>query len=309
MTISRLTKVSLRELWKHEAHGFTQWLSENLDLLGETLDFEITLVEREAAAGPFSADILAEDQDGNYVVIENQLEQTNHDHLGKLITYLSNLDAKTAIWVTSDPRPEHERAIHWLNETLPADTAFYLVKVEAYQIENSDPAPLFSIVAGPTPESKQVGMQKKDLAERHVLRLEFWKQLLEQAKTETPSFANRSPSKDNWISTSAGKSGFSYSYVIRMDDAQVDLYIDRGDGETNKRLFEMLYARKDQIEEAFGKPLDWQKLEEKRGCRIRYVIEGSGLQEKDRWADLQGRMIEALVKLQKALQPEISKVS
>lgn len=142
MTISRLQKVPLRELWRHEAHGFTHWLAENLDFLGEALGFEITLVEREATAGPFSADILAEDTDGNYVIIENQLEQTDHDHLGKLITYLSNLEAKKAIWITSAPRPEHEKAIHWLNETLPADTAFYLLKLEAYRIDDSSPAPL-----------------------------------------------------------------------------------------------------------------------------------------------------------------------
>jgi hypothetical protein len=309
MVISRLTKVPLRELWRHEAHSFTHWMSENLDFLSETLGFQLTLVEREAAAGAFSADIRAEDPQGNYVIIENQLEKTDHDHLGKLITYMSNLEAKTAIWITSDPRPEHETAVHWLNETLPADTSFYLIKIEAYKIDGSDPAPLLTVVAGPSLESKQVGMQKKELAERHVLRLEFWKQLIEQAKTKTPSFANRSPSKDNWISASAGKSGFNYAYVIRMDDAQVELYIDRGEGETNKQLFDKLFARKEQIELVFEKSLDWQKLEEKRACRIRYVIEGSGLQDKDRWADLQGQMIEAMIKLQNALQSEISKVS
>ncbi len=133
MTISRLTKVPLRELWKHEAHNFTGWLAENLDFLSDTLGFKLTLDQKEIAAGTFSADIRAEDSQGNYVIIENQLEKTDHDHLGKLITYMSNLEAKTAIWMTSEPRPEHETAVHWLNETLPADTAFYLIKVEAFR--------------------------------------------------------------------------------------------------------------------------------------------------------------------------------
>jgi len=309
MVISRLTKVPLRELWKHEAHSFTHWMSENLDFLSETLGFQLTLVEREAAVGAFSADIRAEDPQGNYVIIENQLEKTDHDHLGKLITYMSNLEAKTAIWITSDPRPEHETAVHWLNETLPADTSFYLIKIEAYKIDNSDPAPLLTVVAGPSLESKQVGEQKKQLAERHVLRLEFWKQLIEHAKIKTPNFANRTPSTDNWISGSAGKSGFTYAYVIRMDDAQVELYLDRGEGGVNKQLFDKLYARREQIESVFGKPLDWQKLEEKRACRIRYIIEGSGLQEESKWADLQDKMIEAMLKLQNAFQPELSKIS
>ena len=105
--------------------------------ISEAIDMELTLVEREASAGPFSADILAEDNQGHPVIIENQLEQTDHDHLGKLITYMSNLEAKTAIWITRSPRPEHEKAVHWLNETLPADTAFYLLKIEAYKIGDS----------------------------------------------------------------------------------------------------------------------------------------------------------------------------
>lgn len=241
MNISRLQKVPLRELWKHEAHGFTHWLADNLDLLSEKIGFSLTFVKREASAGPFSADLLGEDPDGNSVIIENQLEQTNHDHLGKIITYLSNLDAKTAIWITSEPRPEHEKAIHWLNEMLPVDTAFFLIKLEAYQIDGSSPAPMFTIVAGPSVTSKQIGDQKKELAERHVIRLEFWKQLLEETKTRTPIFANRSPTKDNWITVGAGKSGFSYGYVIRMDDAQIELYIDRGNAEINKNIFEEFF--------------------------------------------------------------------
>lgn len=308
MTISRLQKVPLRELWKHEAHGFTHWLAENLDFLGEALGFEITLVEREATAGPFSADILAEDTDGNYVIIENQLEPTDHDHLGKLITYLSNLEAKKAIWITSAPRPEHEKAIHWLNETLPADTAFYLVKLEAYRIDNSSPAPLLTVVAGPSPESKQVGIQKKELAERHLLRMEFWKQLLEKARTRTPIFANRNPTDNNWISASSGKNGFTYSYVVRMEDAQVELYIDRGDVNQNKHLFEKLLEQKQQIESAFGKPLEWQRLDDRRACRVRYLITRYGLKDKDHWADLQELLISEMVNLYNAMQPEITRL-
>ena len=185
MQIGRLEQVPLRELWANEALDFTTWLAENLDFLGETVAMDLSLVEREASAGAFSADILAEDSGGNPVIIENQLERTDHDHLGKLITYLSNLDAKTAVWITSDPRPEHETAVHWLNEVLPADTAIYLVKIEAYRIGDSRPAPSLSIVAGPSLEAKEIGEQKKELAERHILRLEFWEQLLQKASERT----------------------------------------------------------------------------------------------------------------------------
>lgn len=309
MKISRLEKVPLRELWRHEARGFTHWLADNLDLLGEKVGFHLTFVKREASVGPFSADILAEDSSGNPVIIENQLEHTNHDHLGKVITYLSNLDAKTAIWITSDPRPEHEKAIHWLNEMLPADTAFFLIKVEAYQIDGSAPAPMFTIVAGPSPASKQIGDEKKELAERHVLRLEFWKQLLEKAGPMTPSFANRSPTKDNWISVGAGKSGFSYGYTVRMDDAQIEMFIDLGNAERNKRIFDNMLAQKEQIEALFGKPLDWQRLDNKQGCRIRYIFDGGGLLHKEKWAELQKAMIDGMVDFQKAIQPVINQMT
>jgi hypothetical protein len=171
--IGKLEPVPLREIWPDEVSDFTAWLSENLDVLGEALGISLTLVQREAAVGPFSIDILAEDPNGNQVIVENRIRRTDHDHLGKLITYLSNLDAKAAIWISSDPRPEHIRSIAWLNETTPADVAFYLVRIEAYRIGESLPAPMFSIVAGPSAEMKRIGTQKKELAERHLLRKEF----------------------------------------------------------------------------------------------------------------------------------------
>lgn len=303
MSISRLEKIPLRDLWKHEAYDFTRWLAENLDFICETIGVDLTLIEREASAGPFSADILAEDGQGHPVIIENQLEPTNHDHLGKLITYMSNLDAKTAIWVTSEPRPEHEKAVHWLNETLPADTAFYLLRIEAFKIGESDPAPHLSIVAGPSVESKQAGGQKKEIVERHVLRMEFWKELLTKAKDKTKLFEKISPSDDNWINASAGKTGFAYSFVVRMGDAQVELYIDRGDAEENKRIFDSFLTKRTEVELRFGGPLDWQRLDEKRSCRIRYLLPGHGLADKDRWPELQNKLIDAMVSLHRALQP------
>lgn len=309
MHIARLQRLPLRDLWSHEARDFTAWLAENLDLLGETLAIpQLSLVQREAAAGVFSADILADDGQDHLVIIENQLEDTDHDHLGKLITYLSNLDAKIAVWITSAPRPEHERAVHWLNEALPADTGIYLVRIEAFRIGDSAPAPLFTIVAGPTVEARQAGEKKKELAERHLLRLEFWKQLLERAKGKTQLHASISPSPDHWISAGAGKSGLGFNYVIRMEDAQIELYIDRGDANQNKQVFDVLHERKDEIEAVFGKPLDWQRLDAKRASRIRYVFPDGGIRDQQKWPEIQDRMIDAMIRLERALKPEIRRL-
>lgn len=117
--VGRLEPVDLREIWKHEALNFTRWLFENIDILNEQLKLQLTPIEYEKSVGPFSVDILAKDEENRLVIIENQLEKTDHEHLGKLLTYLSNLNAKIAIWISSNPRPEHINAINYLNEIVP----------------------------------------------------------------------------------------------------------------------------------------------------------------------------------------------
>jgi len=131
---------------------------------------------------------------------------------------------------------------------------------------------------------------------------------VDRARQKTSIHAQISPSKESWISTGAGKSGLGYNYVIRMSDGQVELYIDRGDAEENKSIFDALQARKGDIEQAFGEPLEWQRLNERRACRVRYVISGSGLRDGDRWPEIQDRMIDAMVRLERALKPEIRRL-
>jgi hypothetical protein len=159
--IGKLERVALREVWKHEAHDFTQWLQENIDVLNATLDLNLVNVDREQDTGAFSVDLVAEDAGGGTVIIENQLEKSNHDHLGKLITYLSGMGAKAAVWVVSDPRPEHVAAVAWLNESSSAE--FYMVKVEAVRIGTSPPAPLFTLSSGHRRKRKTLGRQKSRL--------------------------------------------------------------------------------------------------------------------------------------------------
>jgi hypothetical protein len=305
MTIGRLEMCDLRELWPKEAKDFTRWLAENLDILGEKLGLSLSLVSREAAAGPFSADILAEDGDGNPVIIENQLEPTDHDHLGKIITYMSNLDAKVAIWVTSESRPEHETAVHWLNEALPADSGVYLILLEAYRIEDSSPAPMFTLVAGPSLASKEIGSQKKELAERHRLRLEFWTELLERANRRSPLHCRVAPSYYNWLAAGAGVGGMSFSYVIRMKDARVELGINRTSGEENAELFDQLHAERGPIEQAFGGALVWDKQEGRKSCFVRYNLKTGGLADREKWGEVQEEMIDAMMRMEKALGPKM----
>ncbi|MFW6095793.1 MAG: DUF4268 domain-containing protein, partial [Bacteroidota bacterium] len=208
--IGRIEKVHLREIWKHEAHDFTKWLEENIDVLNSVLDFQISNPSREQSTGVFNVDIVAEDENGDMVVIENQLEKSNHDHLGKLLTYLAAVEASKAIWIVSEPRAEHVKAISWLNESTTSD--FYLFKIEGIKIGNSEPAPLLTKIVGPSLEAKSAGATKKEYAERFNLRKEFWEYLLEKVKLKTNLHANLSPGIYSWIGTGAGISGISYNY-------------------------------------------------------------------------------------------------
>jgi Domain of unknown function (DUF4268) len=305
--IGKLEPVRIRELWKHEERGFSAWLETNLEVLSDAIGFSLSDPERELSAGNFQCDLVAEDDNGNRVIIENQLEATNHDHLGKLLTYLTNLDASAAIWITTDPRPEHIRVIQWLNETTPDDIAFYLVQLAAYRIAGCEPAaPLFTVIVGPSAESKGFGRQKKGFAERHVLRLKFWEQLLARAKERGVLLhAQRSPSKDLWLSAGAGvQSGISFTYLIWMkDDAAVELSIDTGDKDENKRIFDALHEKKAQIEQSFKAPLSWERLDDKRMCRVRFVLREGGLIDEAKWPSIREAMISAMDRLSKAVRP------
>lgn len=306
--IERLERVPLREVWKHEALDFTKWLEENIDVLNEILDLNLASADREQAAGTFSVDLVAEDESGNPVVIENQLDKSDHNHLGKLITYLTAIGSKVAIWIVSDPRPEHVKAIAWLNESSGA--VFYLLKVEAVRIGESAPAPLLTLITGPSEESRQVGETKKELAERYVIRHRFWTELLARAKEKTTLFAAISPGKENWIGTGAGMYGLGFNFVIRKHDVHVELYIDRGKGaeEENEKIFNAIAYVQKSIDEAFGEALSWERLEGRRACRIAKRLSIGGYRDEEEWPEIQEAMIDAMIHLEKALRPHIEKL-
>jgi hypothetical protein len=308
-TVGRLERVGLRSVWPHEAADFTPWLQKNLDVLNELLDFNLSAAEKEQKAGNFSVDLVAEDETDYPVVIENQLEPSDHDHLGKLLTYLASIESKRAIWIVSEPRTEHVKAINWLNESSGAE--FYLLKVEAVKIGDSVPAPLLTLIVGPSKTSRAVGATKEHLAERYDFRQRFSEGLLARARQKTNLHTNVSPSYSNWISTGAGKTGVSYAYVIRQHDAHVEFYIDPPVDEQNperrvaKEMFDVLHRRREEIEGTFGEPLEWQQLEAKWACRIKLQIDQGGYRDEARWSSIYDSLIEAMIRLEKAFKPHI----
>lgn len=307
ISIGRLVRVPLREVWKHEALDFTAWLRDNIDVLNDVIDTTVVNVEREQSAGTFSVDLVGEDDAGNPVVIENQLEKSDHDHLGKLITYLTALEAKTAVWIVADPRPEHVTAIAWLNQSTPA--SFYLLKVEAVRIGDSAAAPLLTRIVGPSSEGREVGETKKDIAERYVLRERFWTTLLARARSVTQLHASISPGQYSWIGTSAGRRGINFNYSVRQHDATVELYIDRGNQEENKAIFDRLFVDRTAIEATFGDELAWERLEARRACRIKASIPSGGYRDsEEQWPVTQDAMIQTMIRLEHALRPYIDQL-
>ena len=306
--IQKISRIPLRDAFKHEAYDFTKWLQDNLDVLNDCIDLTLSNADREAAAGDFSVDLVAEDELGNKVIIENQLEKSNHDHLGKLITYLVAMEARAAIWIVSEPRPEHVSAITWLNESSSA--SFYLLKLEAIKIGESDPAPLLTLIVGPSDATKAVGKAKQEFAERYDIRRDFWTRLLEHAKTKTKLHTTISPGRYAWIGTGAGKSGLGLNYVTWEHETCVELYIDRGKNREveNKAIFDALHAKKDEIERLFGHSLEWDRLDSKRASRIRKTINIGGWKDPEKWGEIHPEMVDTMVRLEKALKPYIQKL-
>jgi len=307
MAIGRISRVALRDVWKNEAHDFTKWLVDNIDVLSEIIDLRLQDPRREHAAGDFSSDLVAKDEDGNLVVIENQLEKSNHDHLGKVITYVATLAAKTAIWIVSNPRAEHISAITWLNESRLAN--FYLIKLEAIRIGNSDSAPLLTLITGPSEETRELGDTKKEIADRYDIRRRFWDGLLTRARQRTRLHEAVSPSSYSYLWAGAGKSGLGYRYSITQHEAEIGFYINLDTEEANRAILNKLRMYKSDIEAAFGSPLIWYEQEGVRHCRIAYDIAGGYRDPEDKWPAIQETMIDAMIRLEKALKPHLAEAS
>lgn len=304
--VQKLDIVPLREAFPHEAHNFTKWLEDNIDALSSRIGIQLSVLEREKAVGSFSVDLFCETVNGRYAIVENQLERSNHDHLGKLLTYLVNLEATTAIWVVAEVRPEHQRVIDWLNESISSDYAFYLVRVEAIRIGNSPYAPLFTVLIKPDEQTREIGETKKEFADRHYARKEFWTQLLEKSKNRTKLYSAVAPGTSYWLNTGAGKTGLLFSYNIFQYWAWIELYINTGNTDKNKAVFDSLFLQKDEIESEIGEPLQWDRRDEKPISRIHKDIRSfGGLTTPQNWADLQNEMITTMIIFDAVFRPRI----
>ncbi len=286
MGLGKLKSVDLRTAWKNEERDFTTWLAqeENLSLLSEEIGIDMKLLNTEANVGSFSADILAEEENtGRKVIIENQLEITNHDHLGKLITYASGYDAAIIIWLVRNVREEHRQAIDWINDHTDENLNFFIVKIELWQIGDSPFAPKFQIISKPNDWAKAVKEMgiKSELSETKIIQLNFWNQFKEYAVSNKSGLRLRKAYPQHWHNISIGNSRAYISLVASPTDGFIrcSLYIPN-----SKETFATLLKEKMKIETELEEKLEWEALPESKASRIKIEREAN-IDDMGKWEE------------------------
>lgn len=274
--LSKLNKVELRNVWGHETIDFTNWLAqkENLDALSEEIGVDIKLIKTEANVGKFSMDILAEEEaSGRKIIIENQLEDTNHDHLGKIITYASGYDAEIIIWIVRSVREEHQKAIDWLNEHTDENVSFFLIKIELWQIEGSNPAPKFEIMVSPNEWAKAIKTSpgNGELTNTKLQQLEFWNKFKNYVRENDTRIRLQTPRPQHWYDVSMGSSDGYVALTLNSRENLIgcEVYISR-----NKELFSFLQEQKEEIEKEIGETIEWVDAAVASRIKIKKEVEG-----------------------------------
>lgn len=299
MNIGKLKEVDIRNLWKHEQYDFSEWLSqsENIKLLDDILGLTLTDITKEAYVGSYKCDIFAKDESsGIKVIIENQLEASNHDHLGKIITYASGLDAEVIVWIVKQAKEEHRSAIEWLNNNTNNNVNFFLIELHAYTIENSVPAPFFEVIEKPNGfiKNSKINGEQDNLNKSQSERLKFWNRFNEILIDRGKPFNVRKATTDHWYDVALGTSEahVSINLVNKESVVCIDLYIN-----DNKELFDILYSRKDIIENDLGFKLIWDRLDNGKASRIKYKIKGLNYDNHSNYDELMNQVIDTAIKM------------
>ena len=290
VVLGRLNRVELRNIWISESSDFTPWLAreENLSVLSEALGIDLELEAQEKAVGPFRADILCKDIGTDaWVLIENQLERTDHSHLGQLLTYASGLEAVTIVWIAARFTEEHRSTLDWLNKITDERFRFFGLEVELWRIGDSPAAPKFNIIAKPNDWSRSVAQAAKaiddaELTGTRVIQRDYWAALhLVLDKVSGPVRGNRKPQPQSWMAYSIGRSEFHLGAKTNKLKWWVgaELYIK---GANAKVFFRLLQADKEEIEAAIGYALSWEELEGIES-RIAIYLEGADPEDEGDW--------------------------
>ena len=298
-TLKEIT--DLRSIWPHEALNFTPWVAENVDLLADAVGLDITVDETESSVGDFNVDIYAsETGTDRKIIIENQLEDTDHDHLGKLITYASGKGADVLIWVVKHAREEHKAAVEWLNNHTDDKIGFFLCEIKLFQIGDSQIAPSFTVVERPNDWTKEI-RKTASANPTQQQRLEYWQAFNDYAFSDanfSKIFNKRKPTTDHWMDFSIGSSAchIAVSQIQKRKAVDVELYIN-----DDKELFKSLFAHKDEIEKNMEMELEWKELPERKASRI--LIEKTvDLDDRATWPEQFDYIMDTCIKMKKAFK-------
>ena len=308
--IGTLEQVPVRNVWPKEAGDFTPWLAENVELMSEALGMELELEGQEVSVGGYSADLVFKDRtSGALVVVENMYGSTDHDHLGKLITYAAGLDASYAVLLTETFRAEHRSALNWLNTISTEGCGFFGLSLEVWRIGDSIAAPRLRVDVHPDGRSKSVrAANDREDSERDQLHRRFWAEVQQRYREDTTDWARRrKPSKKRWMIFKQRQGvEFNVSF-FKPDDRwrlRVEAYVDTKDAESTAKMYSALKSRSDEIEEAFGEPLEWSALEEKRASRVTcHFPKPMAIEEEDLWPEAQEWIVPTLGRLRAAIDP------
>lgn len=317
--LGRLERVELRGIWASEPRDFTPWLAQenNLHLLGDTIGIEMELESQEQPVGPFSADLLCKDTaDGSWILIENQLEVTDHTHLGQLLTYAAGLHAVTIVWIAQRLTEEHRAALDWLNEITGEKFRFFGLEIEVWKIGDSSHAPKFNIVSKPNNWFKDVArsasmLTRNELSYTKKMQLDFWSAFGRYCEENPPRFKMVKPQPQHWLYYGLGRGGFNLTSIASFWDSvtntsenheiRAELTID---GLNAKAHYQSLEDRRDEIESSLGRELSWHNPENRRSCRL-YTRKIVRLDDQDRWPEYLAWLLNELNDFHRVFSPII----
>jgi len=317
--LGALEQVELRQAWPNEAADFTPWLAqaENLRLLGDTIGIELELEGTERNVGTFHADILCKDtRTSDWVLIENQLEKTDHTHLGQLMTYAAGLQAVVIVWIAKRITPEHRAAIDWLNEITEEKFNFFALEIELWRIGNSAVAPKFNVVCKPNDWTKTVGEgakqpQNGSLTEAKQLQLEYWEAFREFALENGSAIKPTKPLPQNWMTFAVGRSGCHLAAVVSTWAESYGSHEIRAevvfDSDAAKIHFAFLEAQKAAIEKEMGEALIWHNSPERKGSKI-YVRNPVNLDDRSTWPEQRDWLLKKLSAFHKVFSARVKQL-
>lgn len=288
----------VREYWKHEAHNFTPWLAEQIHAedashIEDVLGLDLDVIEIEKSVGKYNVDILAEVvDDGRQVIIENQLSNSDHDHLGKCIAYASGVDADIIVWLSPQFNDEHKDAFNWLNKNSREGVDLFAIRLEVWKIADSPPAVRLNPVEDPSEWKEKAKRSEGEISETKKRQEEYWTQFRDLISERDTPLRTRKPKPQHWYNNPIGRSGFKLQYTANTveDNLYCQLII-----KDDPEVYQRLEQQKETIENEVGAKLLWSPPEESRenSNRAKISLRRSGdLAKRGAWDEYHGWMIE-----------------